>query len=158
MKSKVSVMAKNIREISHRMNNDFIGQMTIQELVNGLCDNLKEASNVPMHCVIGSGEFNLSKEETIHIYRIIQELLTNAVKYVSSGEINLSLTMEEGMVFILYQDSGPGFYVNSPGIKRLGILNIFERAKIIHGKAVLNSSPGSGTKWNISIPHHQVAG
>jgi signal transduction histidine kinase len=111
-----------------------------------------------MHCVIGPGEFNLSKEETIHIYRIIQELLTNAIKYVSSGEINLSLTMEEGMLFILYQDSGPGFNMQAPGTKGLGILNIFERAKIIHGKAVLNSARGTGTKWNITIPKHQVAG
>lgn len=155
MKSKVSAMAKNIRDISHRMNNDFIGQMTIQELVKGLCDNLKEASTVPLHCVIDPGNFNLTKEETIHIYRIIQELLINALKHVHSGEINLSLTMEEGMVFILYQDSGTGFDVSTSGLNGLGLLNIFERAKIINGTAVLNSKPAEGTRWNISIPHKQ---
>jgi signal transduction histidine kinase len=63
--------------------------------------------------------------------------------------------MEEGMVFILYQDSGTGFDVSTSGLNGLGLLNIFERAKIINGTAVLNSKPAEGTRWNISIPHKQ---
>jgi signal transduction histidine kinase len=63
--------------------------------------------------------------------------------------------MEEGMVFILYQDSGIGFDVSASDLKGLGLLNIFERTKIINGNAVLNSKPAEGTRWNISIPHKQ---
>jgi signal transduction histidine kinase len=55
----------------------------------------------------------LTSEQTIHIYRIIQELLTNAIKYVSKGEIRLSVSEEAGMFIVLYKDTGVGFDVNT---------------------------------------------
>jgi signal transduction histidine kinase len=37
----------------------------------------------------------------------------------------------------------------------MGLMNIFERVKLIGGKAIVNSSPGNGTTWNITVPLHQ---
>jgi signal transduction histidine kinase len=34
----------------------------------------------------------------------------------------------------------------------MGIMNIYERAKLIRGQAFLESSPGKGTSWEISFP------
>jgi len=153
LQTNVTGMASKIRSISHRMNSDFIGQLTLRELVEGLCEDLRGTTTVPIHCTIEHDDFNLSKEVKIHVYRIVQELLTNAIKYVTAGEVKLSLSEEVGMVFILYQDTGPGFDVQAVASKSLGLMNIFERAKIIHGKAVLNSNPGNGTQWNITIPN-----
>ena len=156
LKDKLSIMTTNIRQISHRMNNNFIEQLNIAELVKGLCEDLNGSTNIPIHCDIGQENFNFSGEETIHIYRIIQEILTNAVKHVSFGEISLSLSEEAGMLFILYNDTGSGFDDKTYFKKGLGIVNIFERAKIIGGKAVLITAVGNGTKWNISIPLKKV--
>lgn len=151
LKSKLSLMTASLRKISHRMSNSFIEELTISELVNGLCEDLKIASIIPIHCVISQTDFNLSTEQTIHLYRIVQELLTNATKYVTSGEININLYEEAGMFFIFYQDTGPGFDMKTAISKGLGVMNIFERAKIINGNARLNTSSGKGTKWYISL-------
>jgi signal transduction histidine kinase len=134
------------------MSNNFIEQLTIVELVSGLCEDLKTRSSIPIHYKFGQASFNLSAEKTIHIYRIIQEILTNAIKHVSFGEITISLSEEAGIFFILYKDTGPGFDTNTATKKGLGVMNIFERAKIIGGNAILNTIPGGETKWNISVP------
>jgi signal transduction histidine kinase len=152
LKNKVTAMAENIRQISHRMNSNFIEQLTLGEMVRGLCLDLKEISNVTIHCEIEKDRFRLSHEENLHVYRIIQELLTNGIKYVKFGELNISLTEEAGMLFILYQDNGIGFDPDALKSQGLGINNIHERAKIINGRAVLNTFPGKGTKWNICVP------
>jgi signal transduction histidine kinase len=152
LKNKLSTMTSGVRQISHRMNNSFLGQLSINEHVTGLCKDLKEITRIPIHCLIGEEEFHLSLEETIHIYRIIQELMTNAIKHVNFGEITISLAEEAGKFCIRYHDTGPGFDVKESTNKGLGIMNIFERAKIIHGKAELTTLPGKGTKWNIIIP------
>jgi signal transduction histidine kinase len=152
LKDNLSVMTKSIRQMSHRMSSNFIEQLTIVELVSGLCEDLKTSSAIPIHYKFGQESFNLSAEKTIHIYRIIQEILTNAIKHVSFGEITLSLSEEAGIFFILYKDTGPGFDTKTATKKGLGVMNIFERAKIIGGNAVLNTIPGGGTKWNISVP------
>lgn len=152
LRKGLSNMTENIRQISHRMDNYFIGQLSVTELVRGLCNDLKPVLSASIACTLHPEDFDLGNEKTIHIYRIVQELLTNAVKHVLSGEIRLSLSNESGMLVILYQDSGPGFDMNNQGKTGLGVSNIYERAKILNGKAILSSNPGKGTKWNIVIP------
>ncbi|MDP4281024.1 MAG: ATP-binding protein [Bacteroidota bacterium] len=152
LKNHLSVMTESIREISHRMDNNFIGQLTIGELIKGLCKDLQHASVVNIYCNIYPLKEELTDEETIHLYRMVQEIMTNAVKYVKSGEIRLSISEESGMFVILYKDSGPGFDENKIRNKGLGISNIFERARMINAKAILRTSPGQGTQWNIVLP------
>ena len=95
---------------------------------------------------------DLTSEKATHIIRIIQELLNNAVKYVQSGEICISVSLEFGNVNIFYHDNGPGFDVSDPGIKGIGLSIIKERAKLLGGKAVLNTAPLKGTHWIVAIP------
>lgn len=152
LKDNLAILSEGIRGISHRMNIGFIKDLTIKELVIGLCEDLGKTSTVPIHCSTGQNDFNLPEDIKIHIYRIIQEIMTNAIKNVSSGEITLSITQEAGMVIIYYKDSGPGFDKTNTGKIGLGISNIYERVKIIGGNAVLNTFPGQGTKWYISLP------
>ena len=51
-----------------------------------------------------------------------------------------------------YSDNGKGFDTKEIKNLGMGIMNIFERAKLLGGKAKLTSSPGNGTKWEILIP------
>jgi len=145
-------MAENLRRISQRMNSSIMQNLTISELVKGLCEDLKGATSIPIYCEIERGDFHLSTEKAMHVYRIVQELLTNAIKYVTYGEISISLSEEKRMFFILYKDTGPGFDEKTTSSKGLGIMNIFARAKIINSKAILKTAPGNGTKWTITIP------
>jgi signal transduction histidine kinase len=152
LKERITNMTENIRQISHRMSISFIEELTLSELVTELCENFKRISNIPIHCMIDDKDLHLSKEETIHTYRIAQELLTNALKYVTFGEISIRLFEEEGRFYLLYKDTGGGFDVRTVNKKGLGIMNIYERSKIINGKVALITEPGKGTKWNIIIP------
>jgi len=152
LKNRLSTMTENIREISHRMDNNFIGQLSISELIQGLCNDLQPVTSIPIQCSIYQNKIDLTSEQTIHVYRIIQELITNAIKYVTKGEIRLSVSIEDGMFIVLYKDSGPGFDNNTINKNGLGVSNIFERARILNGKAVLTTFPEQGTKWNIAIP------
>jgi signal transduction histidine kinase len=152
LRNSITNISASIRNISHRMNSSFIEQLRIKELVDGLCEDLQRATAIPIRCVITQETFSLTGEETLHIYRIVQELLTNAIKYVTSGEINISLSSESGHFFILYDDTGSGFDPESTVTNGLGITNIRERARIIGGQAVLDTAPGKGTRWTISIP------
>lgn len=151
LKGKLALLAASLRQISHRLSTTFIEQLSINELVVGLCKDIQGLTKIPIHCVMGQDSFNLTNDESLHIYRIVQELLTNALKYVTFGEIRLSLSQEAGMFFILYKDTGSGFDAKAGKEHGLGVVNICERAKIIDGKAILTTAPGKGTQWSIVI-------
>lgn len=152
LKGKVSELSDVLRKLSHQMSNNFREQLDLPALIHGLADDFRRVSNVPVEVFTNSFNAELSGEKTIHLYRIVQELLANALKYITDGAIKISLAEEMGILFILYSDTGPGFNKDNAGKNGIGIMNIFERAKIIRGKAVLTTSPGKGTQWRITVP------
>jgi len=152
---KLTQLADRIRQISHRMNKVFIEQLTFVELVKGACEDMQYLTDIPIKLVILQDPIELTPEMGIHLFRIIQELLANAVKYVTKGVINLSISIEFQNLYILYQDSGSGFDPKRISIEGIGLLNIVERAKLIGGEATLTTSPGKGTQWRICVPLRQ---
>ena len=98
------------------------------------------------------------KEPALHgdtldqLYFIMQELMMNAAKHVRNGTVRISISEELGNLFIFYVDNGAGFDPSKVELSGLGLMHIFERAKLANGKATLETKPGEGTKWTITIP------
>jgi NarL family two-component system sensor histidine kinase LiaS len=114
---------------------------------------MKELTKVPVHLENFTGDITISDEIIIHAYRIIQELMINAIKYVSSGTISLRCSTERNMLYIFYQDTGQGFdQSDMMNRNTLGLRNIYERATLLGGHATLMTSAGKGTRWTIRIP------
>jgi len=150
--TKLSVLANRIRQISHRMNKVFIEQVTFFELVRGACDDMQYMTDIPIKLEISEETIELTSETATHSFRIIQELLSNAVKYVKEGTINLSVSVALENLYIIYKDHGPGFDAYKSPNNGIGVMNIMERAKLIGGEATLTTAPGHGTHWRICIP------
>jgi signal transduction histidine kinase len=79
-------------------------------------------------------------------------MLTNATKYAINSEVRIKLISTSEKLTLYYNDNGPGFEKSNKSLASMGIMNIFERAKLTGGKANLDSVPGQGTSWEISFP------
>jgi signal transduction histidine kinase len=145
-------LSEGLRAISHRTNLVLSGNASLNDLVAGLCEDLKMVSDVRFSLHLPKQVPELQKDKLVQVYRIIQEMMVNGVKYVKNGTIRLTVTAEEEKLFVFYEDNGPGFDIELIKDNGLGITNIFERAKFSGGRATLNSIPGKGTRWTISIP------
>ena len=93
-------------------------------------------------------------EVELNVFRIVQEALTNILKYAEATEVNIQLihnTKERAVLNITIEDNGKGFDMNhySPGI---GLSNMEDRAKELKGTFSLDSTPGQGTIIFIEIP------
>lgn len=151
IREKVFEFTNALRDLSHYMHNISLDNLRLSDHLKNLCNDysktmslkIKFSSNV-------NGEF--SNEITLHLYRICQELLANALKYASSSDISISLTKDFATLFLLYSDTGPGFDSNTKQGQGIGNQTIQERIKLIHGNAILSTSPGEGTEWTITVP------
>jgi signal transduction histidine kinase len=152
IQSKLKLLAEAIRNISHRMSAAFSEQLSFEEQVVGLCNDMQKLTRVGINLEIGLLDFQPSRENSNHIIRILQELLSNAVKHVEVGEINLKIFIDKKLLKILYIDNGQGFEMKSSKNKGLGLTSILERTKLMGGNANLISQPSSGTHWFITIP------
>jgi signal transduction histidine kinase len=152
IQGKIKDLGRSIRTISHRMNKAMLEHFTFKELVTGQCEDIQKLTGMRVQLDMPEGNYNLEEEMVLHTYRIVQELLTNASKYVPDSTVRISFINSGDKLLMTYEDNGKGFDLD--GLKKpgMGIMNIFERSKLLGGKAKLTSSPGNGTKWEIFIP------
>jgi two-component system NarL family sensor kinase len=93
---------------------------------------------------------SLPHEKEVILYRVIQEIINNSLKYAKAKDATLSLKTKQNRVFIEFSDSGIGFdeKLIIPGN---GLRNIRERCRIIDADFNISSKVGEGTKININI-------
>ncbi len=155
IKSRIKELGVSIRQISHRMNRAMIEHFTFSEMITGLCEDVKKLSRMKIDLEMADEFPDLQNELVLHFYRIIQELLTNAAKYARESQITIKIFARNGKLNLLYSDNGSGFIVDEKNHRSMGILNIFERAKLVGGQANLKTTPGLGTSWEIIFPMDQ---
>lgn len=92
------------------------------------------------------------------LFNMIQESVTNAIKHAQANHIWVRLRLVNNqMLEVVIQDDGVGFdkaAVLKSYERRgsLGLLNIDERARLVGGRAEIDSAPGKGTKITIFVP------
>ena len=89
----------------------------------------------------------------LNIYRIIQELLTNTIKYADAGEILIQLNYKDGDLYLQYEDDGKGFDIQNSRSKGMGLENISSRIKYLNGHMSIESEPGSGVSYLMKVPY-----
>jgi len=152
-RARINEVTAITRRLSHRLNSHMVGKSGIRGLITDLCEDIEKITDLKIILEIDL-LVPISQETTCyHTYRIIQELLSNAAKYISDGEIVLHLLVEKNLIMISYSDSGPGFNIEAPA-DGMGLINIHERVKLLKGQVDLKSSLTSGTSWEITFPNH----
>jgi signal transduction histidine kinase len=96
-----------------------------------------------------------SPQTRLILYRIAQEVLTNARKHSEADEVRITLGDADGGVAMEITDDGVGFepreaVVAAPG--HMGLAAIRERAEMAGGRCGLHSLPGQGTTFDIWLP------
>jgi two-component system, NarL family, sensor kinase len=152
IRDKINDLGSSIRRISHRMNRAMIEHFTFSELINGMVNDVKKLSGMSVQLEIPEVFPDLPNELVLHFYRITQELLTNASKYARDSVIKIRIITENDKLALYYSDDGPGFFPEEKKKSSMGLMNIFERVKLINGKAFVKSAPGKGTSWEIFFP------
>jgi hypothetical protein len=87
------------------------------------------------------------------LFRIAQEALSNVARHARAVHVRLHLGQREtgGSLVLEIQDDGQGFHVGADH-SGMGLDNVRQRVQALGGKLEIDSSPGSGTRVQVSIP------
>ncbi|NND32408.1 MAG: histidine kinase, partial [Saprospiraceae bacterium] len=85
----------------------------------------------------------------LNIFRILQESISNAVKYSDSKNIEINVS-NKGIFSMEVKDDGRGFAMNG-NINGFGIENMRKRAVSIDGKLHIKSDIGKGTQVLLEV-------
>ncbi len=98
-------------------------------------------------------EKRLPEEVEIHVYRIVQEILNNAIKHAQATQIKLSLQQQSYSITLIYEDNGVGFLPDKPRKEvGLGLTTLSSRVQMLQGEMLLQSALGEGVHITINFP------
>ena len=98
---------------------------------------------------------SLSDNSAHVLVRTVRELVSNAIVHGHASTIHVTGELKDGWITCSIADNGCGFDISRmPGVNEghFGIQGIRERLSRINGNFSLVSSPGSGTRAQLSIP------
>lgn len=138
------------RKIAHDLLPPVLDKFGLKAALDELFDEYKQSNKVAIKNHIEALNLNDSSEE-LHIFRIVQELINNAIRHGKSTEIESTLSAQNNNGFLLeFIDNGIGFdtaILNvNPG---LGIQNIKSRVNILNSQLHIESTPNNGSKFII---------
>lgn len=100
-----------------------------------------------------SNEFDISKEKSTNLFRIVQESLTNVIRHASATIVEINLTSKDGRLLLEVVDNGKGITteaVTNP--KSFGLIGIKERVHPLGGEVDIVGSPNEGTRISVKMP------
>ncbi|WP_080779016.1 tetratricopeptide repeat-containing sensor histidine kinase [Chryseobacterium phocaeense] len=155
--SRLDESVVELRRISRNMVPESLLKIGLETSLRDLCELLENEETLITFQAIDIGK-NIPDATQMHIYRIIQELLSNAMRHGQPSNIMLQCSQNQDMLYITVEDDGKGFDASvldkSPGI---GFTNIKNRIEYLKGNMEIVSAKGEGTAVNIelSIGSHQ---
>jgi signal transduction histidine kinase len=104
-------------------------------------------------------QYHLSKsrfspEVETAAYRIIQEALTNVARHAGVNTVDIDIRVNSQTLSIQIDDNGRGFDLSNTldTYTTSGISGMQERANLVGGKLIIDSSPESGTRLQAILP------
>jgi signal transduction histidine kinase len=142
-----------IREIARNMMPSSLTRKGLEAALQEIVSQTNELT--PLH-VSFSYEVpsKIDEERSINIYRILQEVIQNAVKYSQAELMIIKVKEEKGMLVILCEDNGIGFDYDSKieSGEGLGLRNFRSRTDLMKGRLQVASQKGKGTQYIFEIP------
>lgn len=94
-----------------------------------------------------------NKHLSMHVFRIIQELLTNVKRHSGATEVRVLVKCVSGSVDVMVSDNGIGYSeLNEKTKNGIGLQNIRQRVKLCGGTILFTSTHDCGTNVHIMLP------
>lgn len=149
--TKIDQIINDVRVISRNLHPVMFDKIGLEPNIEQLIERFQTQHNLMV-----STEFDyhgsLSSEAELQLYRIIQEALTNIIKYAKAHAAKITLGESAEKIHLQIRDNGVGFDVAKTlsSTQAFGLHNIIERSRIIGGTTHVHSS-SEGTVIDVEI-------
>jgi len=147
-------LASHTRRLSHQKGG-IIHDVGIYEGVNDLLRRVGRTNLIETEFATNLKSRRLAATTEVEIWHIVQELVSNTLKYARATRIELSIEVDEKNLYITYQDNGIGFDLEQTFSqnKSIGLNSIMEKSHKLGGPTPeIITAPGKGFTISMEIP------
>jgi|GEM_PF-737253 len=90
-------------------------------------------------------------------FRLVQEALTNVLRYAQANQVDVELKLGQAELHLLVRDEGVGFDAPAALARAaqggsMGLLGMQERAALVGGRLEIQAAPGRGAEIRATLP------
>ncbi|WP_181349760.1 sensor histidine kinase [Thalassobacillus sp. CUG 92003] len=144
-----------IRETCNELRPAFIEELGLVQSLKNLIQQYQLRSNFTVYFHHHEFDVQLDQEHVLATYRIVQELLSNAMKHSKANTVTLLLSNDNQMTRLYYADNGIGMdYSESRDLfSHIGLSGIEQRVNGLHGSIDIRTAHQKGFTAEIIFPH-----
>lgn len=141
------------RRIYISANTTMLGEIGLNASVDYLVNHFSKSSFIPIQLTSNIESGQVGPSMSLALYRILEEGLTNVMRYSGATGVTVNLLKEDGTLILQIEDNGKGFDIAQVDTKQHhGILEMRERAYAMNGKFEISSVINKGTCITIRVP------
>ena len=145
---------QKIRGMAHNKNSGVMSDQGLLLAIKKMAKTITETNALKVEVEdFGMGE-RLENSLELSIFRMVQELVANAIKHAEASRVNIQLTQHEDNLNIIIEDNGKGFDRSKLDKSKsgMGLTTIEKRVEHLEGNFTVDSVVGKGTSILIEIP------
>lgn len=145
---KLDESIDEMRRVAHNMMPEALMKLGLQQALQDYCDGFAESQLFKIKSEFHGLEKRMDSATEVVVYRIVQELLNNALKYSGATNMLAQVIRNESNLSITVEDNGKGFDKEAV-LSGSGLKNVRSRVDYLKGQMDIKSAPGQGTSVHI---------
>lgn len=146
----------DLRYTAHNLSPEMALQSGLVKGLSGFCSKMNNQSDTDVVFQVYGQAQPTDKNAALSIFRIVQELVQNALKHARSSAILVQLNCAEDILGITVQDDGQGFDTAvARGNSGMGLNSITDRIKALHASIDIQSS-ATGTSIYMEFKNRHI--
>ncbi len=144
---------QEVRRIAHNMQSGILKKFGLAEAVKDLGNTITDSGQLVVKVYTYGLKERIPNELEYKLFKIIQELVSNALKHGRASQLTISLSKQENLLNLMVEDDGIGFNPSEVAEKGgMGLKNVTFRVTELSGTCHFDSVKDRGTNVIIDIP------
>lgn len=135
------------RALVHDLYPVVLQHLSLSDAIGVLAGQWQKTQGIACRVSIDEALPPLSGADKTHLYRLLQEALTNVARHAGASEVRIRLQHRAGRLRLLVRDNGRG--ATQPARAGVGLHSMSERARSLGGELRIISQPGAG--WALAL-------
>jgi PAS domain S-box-containing protein len=149
----VSGAIQTMHHIVSQLRPDLLSDEGLAAAIGEYVNKFRKHTKLECNLILPEQEFKLDEDQSVTVFRILQESLNNVVKHAQASRVDIVFADQTRSLSMLVKDNGVGFDADVQKEQAYGLLGIRERALMVGGRARITSKPGRGTRVSLSLPY-----
>ncbi len=151
--AQMDMMVKTVRRIATELRPGMLDDLGLAASIEWQARDFEKRTGIVCDVNIPTKDMALPRAQSVALFRIFQEALTNIQRHASAHHIEVELTVKPDTLTLQVHDDGRGIQAKEiAGLKSLGLLGMRERAKQLGGSFDIQGVPSDGTIVTVTIP------